>query len=174
PSTARTTAPKPEERPMSLDVLLLEKLANWRPDSDRRTLDVSDAAGDWNVAVTAECVDVVGSRLWELSLRRTAEEAPTVELPTRAKRVCERVTGLLEPLRLVEVDAPRQLALLRSEQPGQLGDARFYYEVLLNGDGGASVRRYQTPNAGEPRRRQVGFTLTHEALAKLVRDLIAA
>ena len=133
---------------------------------------MGDAAGGWSAAVTAECVDIVGSRLWELSLRRTAE-APIDELPTRAKRLCERVTGLLEPLCLVEVDAPRQLALLRSEQPGQLGDGRFYYEVLLDGGGGASVRRYQSPHAGEPRRRQVGFTLTHEVLAKLVRDLTA-
>ena len=156
---------------MSLDVLLLEKLANWRPNNDRGTLDVGDAAGGWSAAVTAECVDIVGCRLWELSLRRAAK-APAVELPTRAKRICERVTGLLEPLCLVEVDAPRQLALLRSEQPGQLGDERFYYEVLLDGDGGASVRRYQTPHQNEPRRRQIAFTLTHEALAKLVRDLI--
>ena len=158
---------------MSLDALLLEKLAKWRPNSDRGTLNVGDAAGGWSAAVTAECVDVVGCRLWELTLRRTAE-ASAADLPARAKQLCERVTGLLESLRLVEVDEPRQLALLRSEQPGQLGDERFYYEVLLDGDGGASVRRYQTPHAGEPRRRQVGFTLTHEALAKLVRDLTAA
>jgi hypothetical protein len=155
---------------MSLNAILLEKLANWRPDKDRATLDV---AGDgWNVAVTAECVDVVGSRLWELSLRRTAE-APAVELKDRAEQICQRVTGLLEPLRLVEVDAPRNAALLRSEEPGQLGEERFYYEVLLQGDGGSVVRRYQAPQAGQPRRQQVAFTLTHEALAKLVRDLTA-
>ncbi len=35
------------------------------------------------------------------------------------------------------------------------------------------VRRYQTPRPGEPRRQQVAFTLTHEALAKLVGDLSA-
>lgn len=158
---------------MSLDVLLLEKLANWRPHSGRGTLNVDDAAGGWRAAVTAECADVVGCRLWELSLRRTAETA-AVELPARAEQVCRRVTGLLEPLRLVEVDGPRGTALLRSEQPGQLGGERFYYEVLLQGDGGASVRRFQTPQEGQPRRQQVAFTLTHEALAKLVRDLTAA
>jgi hypothetical protein len=156
---------------MSLDALLQEKLANWRPNNDRGTLDVGDAAGGWSAAVTAECVDVVGCRLWELALRRTAE-TPAVELKARAEQVCRRVTGLLEPLRLVEVDGLRNTALLRSEQPGQLGDERFYYEVLLEGNGGATVRRYQTPRSGEPRRRQVAFTLTHEALAKLVRDLI--
>src|SRR5262245_12124147 len=100
------TAPKPEERPMSLDVLLLEKLAKWRPDNDRATLDVADAASGWSTAVTAECVDVVGCRLWELALRRPAETTP-VDLQARAEQVCRRVTGLLEPLSLVEVDYTR-------------------------------------------------------------------
>jgi hypothetical protein len=157
---------------MSLDALLLERLAKWRPDSGRQTLDVADAAGGWSASVTAECVDVVGCRLWELALRRPAG-TPSVDLRSRAEQVCQRVTGLLEPLRLLEVDAGRNVALLRSEQPGQHGDGRFYYEVLLEADGGSSVRRFQAPRPGEPRRQQVAFTLTHEALGKLVRDLIA-
>jgi hypothetical protein len=43
--------------------------------------------------------------------------------------------------------------------------------VLVSGDGGSMVRRYQTPQAGQPRRQQVPFALTHEALGKLVGDL---
>jgi len=158
---------------MSLDALLLEKLAKWRPDNERATLDVADAASGWSAAVTAECVDVVGCRLWELALRRPAETAP-VDVQARAEQVCRHVTGLLEPLSLVEVDTTRNVAQLRSEQPGQRGDERFYYEVLLDGAGGSVVRRYQAPNHAEPRRQQVAFTLTHEALAKLVGDLTAA
>jgi hypothetical protein len=157
---------------MSLDALLLEKLAKWRPDSDRGTLAVDDAAGGWSAAVTAEYVDVVGCRLWEVALRRPAG-TPAVDVKARAEQICQRVTGLLEPLCLVEVDGTRNVAQLRSEQPGQRGEERFYYEVLLEGDGGSVVRRYQAPHAAEPRRLQVAFTLTHEALAKLVRDLIA-
>jgi len=155
---------------MSLDALLLEKLAKWRPDSDRETLDVGDAAGGWSAAVTAECVEVVGCRLWEVALRRPAG-TPPVDVQARAEQVCQRVTGLLEPLSLVEVDRVRNVAQLRSEQPGQRGDERFYYEVLLEGDGSSVVRRYQAPHPNDPRRRQVPFTLTHEVLAKLVRDL---
>ena len=153
---------------MSQNEMLREKLANWRPDNVRQTLAVAD--NDWSIAVTADYADVVGCRLWDVTLRRTTE-APPVDLKARAEQICQRVTGLMEPLRLVEVDAPRRVALLRSEQPGQLGEERFYYEVLLEGDGGSVVRRYQTPHAGEPRRQQVAFTLTHEAIAKLVRDL---
>jgi hypothetical protein len=156
---------------MSLDALLLEKLVKWRSASGRATL---EASGDgFTAAVAVECVDTVGCRLWELSLRPAAETAP-VELKTWAEQLCQRVTGLLEPLSLVEVDALSNVALLRSEQPGQLGQDRFYYEVLLHGDGGSVVRRYQAPNTDKPRRQQVAFTLTHEALAKLVGDLTAA
>ncbi|HTU93735.1 MAG TPA: hypothetical protein VMF69_26885 [Gemmataceae bacterium] len=156
---------------MSLDVLLLEKLVKWRSANGQATV---EASGDgWNAAVAVECVDVVGCRLRELSLRPVAQTS-AVELKARAEQLCQRVTGLLEPLRLVEVDGTSNTALLRSEEPGQLGDERFYYEVLLSGDGGSVVRRYQSPHTGQPRRQQVAFTLTHEALAKLVRDLTAA
>jgi hypothetical protein len=157
---------------MSLNAILLEKLAKWRPDTERQTLDVADAASGWSAAVTAECVDGIGCRLWELTLRRS-DPSPSVDLKTRAEQVGQRVTGLLEPLCLLEVDEGRNVALLRSEQPGQRGDERFYYEVLLEGAGGAVLRRYQAPRPAEPRRQQVAFTLTHEALAKLVGDLTA-
>jgi hypothetical protein len=83
------------------------------------------------------------------------------------------VTGLLEPLRLLEVDAGHGVALLRSGTPSQWGDGLFYYEVLLQNDGTTTVRRYQAPTQDEPRRQQTEFSLTHEALAKLVRDLAA-
>jgi hypothetical protein len=156
---------------MSLDAQLLEKLANWRSTSGRATL---EASGDgYNAAVAVECVDVIGCRLWELALRPSSGTA-TIELKSRAEQLCQQVTGLMEPLRLVEVDSLGNVALLRSEQPGQLGDDRFYYELLLHGDGSSVIRRYRTPQADQPRRQQVAFTLTHEALAKLVRDMTAA
>jgi hypothetical protein len=157
---------------MTLDELLLEKLAKWRPDSARETLDVRHADGGWEVAVTADHVDVVGCRLWEVALRRPGDTS-AVDLAARAGHVADRVTGLLEPLRLLEVDAGKNEALLRSEAPARRGEDRFYYEVVLQGDGAVTVRRYQAPPQGEPRRRQVAFSLTHEALAKLVHDLTA-
>ena len=44
----------------------------------------------------------------------------------------------MEPLRLIEVDAERDTALLRSTAPQQRGDDLFYYEVQLK-SGGASL-----------------------------------
>jgi hypothetical protein len=158
---------------MTLDEVLLQKLAKWRPDSAGQTLDVQDAEAAWTVTLNAEHVDMVGCRLREMSLRPT-RETPAVDLKDRAERITSRVTGLLETLRLLEVDGTRNVALLRSDKPGQRGDERFYYEVLLEGSGALVLRRYQAPRGGESRRQQVPFTLTHEALANLVRDLIAS
>jgi hypothetical protein len=152
---------------MTLDETLLQKLAKWRFHSGRQTLEA--AAADAKATLTADCADQVGCRVWELALSRPA---PAASLADRAQRLAGRATGLLEPLRLLEVDAEGRTALLRSDRPtlrdGQLG----YYEVLLQADGGASVRRYQAPQT-PGRREQIGYNLTHEALAKLVSDLNA-
>jgi hypothetical protein len=160
---------------MTLAEALLAKLAKWRPDSGRQTLDVAHPESGWAVAVESGHVELLGGRLWDVTLRslRPAPKADLqgADLRARAEQVAARVTGLLEPLRLVEVDDARGLAQLRSDKPGNWGDGQFYYEVLLQADGGTNVRRYQAPAADQPRRQQVPFTLTHEALAKFVSDL---
>lgn len=154
---------------MTLENTLLENLGRWRfPQGDRRTLSVE--AGDWTVAVQADGADTVGCHVWEVALSRAAGKGGAVDLKARAGRVAETVTGLLEPLTLLEVDDPKALALLRSEAPKQVGDKLFYYEVLLGGDGSANTRRYEAERSGG-KRKQIPFTLTHEALAKLADDL---
>jgi hypothetical protein len=157
---------------MTLNAILLEKLANWRP-GGRETLHVAGEGAPWSADVTADCVDLVGGRLWELTLRRAGLACDAAALKERAGRVADRVTGLLEPLKLVEVDEPRCTALVRSDDPDQRGDDLFYYEALFHGDGTIDFRRYQGSHQPGSRRRQVAFTLTHDALAKLVADLTA-
>jgi hypothetical protein len=152
----------------TLDDLLLQKLAKWRPDSLSRTLELSAEDG-WKAAVRADCVDVVGCHLWEVELTRPGPSADP--LRGRAGRIAERATGLLESLRLVEVDEGQATAQLRSDRPLRRGDDRFYYEVELRGPT-TTVRRYQAARPGA-RRQQVTFALTHEALGKLVADLTA-
>lgn len=155
---------------MSLDGLLLEKLARWRPDG-RQTLEVRSPENARVASVIADAVDVVGCRLWELSLGPAGAASP-VDLTERAGAVASRVGGLMEKLRLIEVDAPRGVALIRSESPSRRGDVASYYEMLLHADGAAVLRRFEAPHGEETRRQQVAFSLTHESLARFVADLI--
>jgi hypothetical protein len=155
---------------MTLAETLLQKLAKWRPDSDRQTLDVTHPESGWTASLQAGAVEALSCRLWELTVK-PSQVASQADLATRAQQLADRVTGLLEPLRVVEVDAVQSLAQLRSQQPGHWGDGMFYYEVLLHADGTTQLRRYQAPGKDQSRRQQVAFALTHEALAKLVTDL---
>jgi hypothetical protein len=155
---------------MTLEETLLQNLAEWRFDSGRQTLTVGHPETGWNAAIVADCGDRVGCRLWEMNLSRP-ESPSSTDLKTRAERLAGRATGLMEPLRLIEVDVQGDTALLRSASPQKRGDDLFYYEVLLR-SAGAGVRRYQSSTKGEAR-RQIAFPLTHEALGKLGADLTA-
>jgi hypothetical protein len=79
----------------------------------------------------------------------------------------------LEPLRLVEIDRGRHVALLRSDAPAAKGDAVQYYEVRFAGRNQVTVERFKASKAGPAGREAVPFSLTHEALAKLVDDLVS-
>ena len=98
---------------------------------------------------------------------------PTESLNERAEAIASRVTGLLEPWSLIEVDEARGAALLRSSTPTRRGDVISYYEALLNADGAAAVRRYEGPHGETTHRQQVAYALTYESLGKLVADLTA-
>jgi hypothetical protein len=147
---------------------LLQKLAKWRPEG-RQSLEVVHPESGWTVTVDAGHVEALGCRVWEVRLQRSSLVA-AADLKGQAETVASRVTGLLEPLRLVEVDAAGGAALLRSAKAAAWGDGLFYYELVLGADS-AMLRRYQAPGTESPHRQQVPFTLTHEVLAKLVTDL---
>jgi len=152
---------------MTLDELLLQNLAKWRPHSPRQTLDVTHDASGWTASATADTVDSVGARLWEVRLTRNTPLAAPPDLKDWANQAAARITGLLEPLQLIEVG---ETAQLRSASPTRRGDALAYYELLRHPDGTTSVRRYQACRTGG-KREQIAFSLTHEALAKLAADL---
>jgi hypothetical protein len=160
--------------PMTLNEALLEKLASWKPPPGRASLGVSAEGSPWTATVVADETNPLSSLLWELSLRRGKPDraATETELKTWADRVSQRGTGLLENFHVVEVDAVRQQAQLRSEEPSQRGDEVFYYELLLSGTYEVLLRRYKAPRQGAGRREQIASPITHEALAKLVSALI--
>ncbi len=157
---------------MTLAELLLEKLSSWHPTADgRHSLTESFPEQGWTVTLAADRTDTIGTVAWELSLARNAEPPAGLTLPAWANQIADRNSGLLEDLKVFEVDATLNEAVLRSDSPAVRGDDRFYYEVRLHGLSLATVRRYKANRSAGTRREQTGFTLTHESLAKLAGDI---
>lgn len=159
---------------MNLAETLLQKLSDWRPvEEGRRTETFPLPAHGWTVRVAADRVDTVGCVLNEVEAVRdtpVADVAAAVE--AHARQAAERVTGLLEPLRLVEVDRARNIALLRSDAPKTKGDEVRYYEVRFHGLNRVHVQRFAATRQTPGRREPIAFALTHEVLAGLVDDLV--
>jgi hypothetical protein len=156
---------------MTLAENLLPKLSEWRQSGDgRHSWAGAFPAAGWSVRLTADKTDTLSCLVWELTLTRTADAPPDLILQTWATQVAERVTGLLEPLKIHEVDETRQEAVLRSASPARKGDDLSYYEVRLSGLTTAVVRRYAASRVVSGR-TQIAYALTHEAIAKLAGDL---
>jgi hypothetical protein len=157
---------------MTRDEKILEALTAWQPQGDGPhshsiALEPAGAA----IGLTAERVDALSCQLRELAASSGPARAFTpAELTERAVTTAARVTGLLEPLKLYEVDATAGQALLRSATPTERGGRLFYYELLLSGLHAANLKRY---SSGKPKanRESVPFALTHETIAKLADDL---
>ncbi len=128
-------------------------------------------AAGWNVTVAVDKSDSLSCSLTDLTLERNAPIQE--ELHLWAARIADYVTGLLEPLRVVEVDQPLGKAMLRSEMPMQKDGKSFYYELLLErtNRSRANLRRYAGDRSGSERREAVAFVLTHDAIVKLAADI---
>jgi hypothetical protein len=159
---------------MTLAETLLPKLADWRPAGEgRHGIAIALPDEGWTVHVTAKRADTLGCLLAEVEATRDApvqEDAAALE--AHARRAAGRVTGLLEPLRLVEVDRSGHVALLRSDAPAKKGDMLAYYEVRFQGRNRVTLARFQATKGTSAARKSIPFALTHEALAKVVDDLV--
>ena len=136
----------------------------------RHSLCHTDPDAGWAVSVSADRNDSVGTLAWELAATRTGAAPSDLTQRQWADRIADRATGLLEPLKVLEVDATENEAVLRSDGPAVNGDAVKYYEVRLHGTDRATVRRYEASKTTSGR-TQVPFAVTHEAAAKLAGDI---
>jgi hypothetical protein len=126
--------------------------------------------GGWTVTLVAEKREALSCALKELTLNN---QAPIPEeLPAWAERVARQASGLMEPLRVLEVDRQLGRAVLRSQAPARSDGNALYYELLLERTTHtvASLRRYAGSN-GEPR-EAVPFVLTNDAVVKLATDVV--
>lgn len=152
---------------MTLTESLLQSLSS-NTERGRHTLSVR--APGWDVQVLAERGDTLAAAVRELVLERTGDAPADLTLRGWAEGAASRVVGLLEPLKVLEVDDGRGEALLRSTAPAKKGEQVSYYEVKLVGTTRAEVRRFTASRAASGR-EQIAFALTHEVLAKLAGDI---
>jgi len=158
---------------MTLESTVLKKLSEWRPaGSGRQALAIADEGSGYSAVVAADRADDLSCLAWEVSLRRCSGAVAAEVVGPWAERVASRVSGLGQPLKVVEVDQQRGEAQLRSEDPVTRGEQRYYYEVLLRGAGEALLRRYQIPTEPKQQRQQVAFPITHETLAQVTAELV--
>lgn len=156
---------------------LLQKLAEFRPtEPGRSTLMHLDAASGWTVAIDMEAADALSVRVKELTVSRKEPEQPVSASNIReaAERICNRVTGLMEKLRLLEIDSDRRQAILRSDSPTVRKDRRSHFELVLTGTHRANLRRYEAAGDISSKREQVPFSLTKEVFGMVLEHLIAA
>src|SRR4051794_10149352 len=114
---------------MTLTESLLPKLSDWLPaGAGRHSWSESFPAEGWTVAITADKADSLSCLVWELTLARTADASAGLALKSWAAAIAQRVSGLMEPLAVYEVDQTRNEAVLRSEEPSRKGEALAYYE----------------------------------------------
>ncbi len=155
---------------MTLAERLLPRLSEWSPSGEgRHSFSAALPEAGWNVQISADKVDTLSCLLWELTLNRSGG-SPDFSIKEWANSVADRVGGLLEEIKLHEVDSGRNEAILRSVAPTRKGDQVAYYEVRLVGINSASVRRFSAAKAVTGR-EQIAFALTHESLAKLAGDI---
>lgn len=149
------------------DVKVLQKLNELPLVSGQRQRFDLTVPGLAKVALEVQTLEKLGGELWEATV--TPETAPTQPLADHASVLATRLTGLLEPLSLLECDTTRGTAMLRSQQPMKHEKDLFFYELLVQQSGEAQLRRYENQIGGT--RQQVPFVLTREALAKGIADL---
>lgn len=126
-------------------------------------------ASRWTLSCDSESLDSVGGRFRKVRLDRSLG-APSQSLDARAAITANRLTGMLESIKLVEVDQQGRIAQLRSSVPAIRGTARHYYELQIQDANAITLERFQFDSAAG-KREAIPFTLTYDALAKLVDDL---
>jgi hypothetical protein len=133
------------------------------------------APGGVDLAVDVTAVDSMSCSCREIRMRvpSLSGAGPDV-LKSWADALCAQVTYLLEQLGPLEIDGQAKQALIRSAAPDTRGDAKSFYEILLQSQGAGlfTLRRYRRDSGGGPR-THVDLRTTHELLEKLADDLVA-
>ncbi len=152
---------------MTLAKAVRRKLSETPPADERHEFMVADEASGWGLYLTAERRDAWSTVAREMTVRRAPVQG---DVAAWAQHIAQGTSGLLESVRVVEVDIPHDRALLRSTAPSEKDGKISYYEVILQGKWSAVVRRYEGAFTSG-KREQIPFVLTNEVLTNWVDTL---
>lgn len=114
-------------------------------------------------------VDAFGCSVDSFTFHTGGLQGATLEkLKKIGEELSRRVTYLLEPIAIIELDAEGVTVQMRSSPPSQEDGVTSYYELAIN-QNGLKLRRYQS-QSGQPR-QATPSNFTHETLRRLARDI---
>lgn len=118
-------------------------------------------------------VDAIGCSFQTLGYS-TAKlaDATLDDLKNISESLTSRLTYLLEPIGVVEVDRDRAAVQLRSNPPQKGEDATSYYELMIRRGGDVTLSRYEKKSG--LMRQIVPAHITREVLQRLAEDFVAA
>ena len=136
------------------------------------TITVDD--GPNRITLDATALDSVGVAFDALEYAATDRtDWTSAALNAWGEKLARRVTYLMEPLRVLEIDAGGGEVQIRSASPTPRAEARTYYEVRLNRKGTCRLERFSYDETTRQRRR-TPCNLTREVVERLADDIAAS
>lgn len=132
---------------------------------------VSADEGTHHITLDVTLAGPIGFSALGLEFRADGPERTINELKDWADRVAARVTYLMEPLRVVEIDPVGVEVELRSAAPSVRKGVRAFYEVRLRRAGTLNIARVVFDDVTRTRRDEP-FQMTREVLERLTDDLV--
>jgi hypothetical protein len=135
---------------------------------------VSVEAGPNRLTLDLTALDTVGVAFDSLEFATTDRTEWSSEALNRwGQRLAERVTYLLEPLKVLEIDAGGGEVQIRSTTPTPRAEQRGFYEVRLRKNGTLRLERFVFDETTRQRRRGA-CQFTREVLERLADDIAAS
>ncbi len=136
------------------------------------TVTVEESPSRLTLNLTA--LDTVGVAFTTMEFAATSRpEWGSEALKEWGERLSKRVSYLMEPLKVLEVNDQGGEVQMRSQSPTPRADQRAYYEMRLFRQGTLRMERYAFDETTR-HRRQVPCQLTRETLERLADDIAAS
>ena len=137
---------------------------------------VSATDGRFRITLALTSAGHAGVAFESLELLTRDTSTSTTPLDANAlkawgERLVQRLSYLMEPLSILEIDTIGGEADLRSARPTTREGHRYYYEMRLASDGGLRLRR-KAYDESQRRGSAVPCQMTREMLDRFVDDLV--